>query len=146
VQLCNFSKAQSLARKSSKNNRGSYNMELCTPSVYHGTPPYAAPEIAEQIPCNLSIDTYSFAIVLWEIMSLRLCFGRESKTMHSFAVIMEGEQQYNGSRRPEIDKDTPQALRDIMKHCWAAEPRDRPCMKEVHAKLKDFQETLAILL
>ena len=156
-KLCNLSKAQSLARKAK--SRGScsgmqrnpamkpYNMDLRTSSLYHGTPPYAAPEIYEKIPCNIAVDTFSFAIVLWEITSVRLCFGRESKTMSALTSVVVDEATSGAKwQRPGFDKDAPKALQEIIQQCWNDDPRYRPYMKDVLSKLKFFQETLSAVL
>ena len=156
-KICNLSKAQSLARKargSSSTSMGQkkyalkpYNMDLRTSSLYHGTPPYAAPEISQNIPCNMAVDTFSFAIVLWEITSVRLCFGRESKTLAAFTSAVLDEATSGAQwQRPEFDKDAPKALQEIIQQCWEDDPRYRPYMKDVLSKLKFFQETLSAVL
>jgi serine/threonine protein kinase len=112
LKLYNFSKAQSLARKSNTTFKP-YDMVLCTKAVYHGTRPYTAPEIALKVPCNISVDTYAFAIVLWEIMSLKLCLGREMKNTNTFGALLEvayDSKAQKGTQRPKIEEDTPKAL------------------------------------
>lgn len=122
-------------------------MDLKTSSLYHGTPPYAAPEVSQKIPCNIAIDTFGFAIVLWEIMAIRLCFGRESKTMAAFTSAVVGEATHGSSwQRPDFDKDTPKGLQDIIQQCWNSDPMHRPCMRDVLGKLKIFQQTLSAIL
>ena len=122
-------------------------MELRTTSIYHGTPPYAAPEITNRLPCNMSVDTFAFGIVLWEISTVKLCPGRESETMHSYeAMVMKEAKKDIQWHPPEFYKDFPTTLREIIRQCWDKDPMKRPCMKDVHAKLKDFQETLVKIL
>ena len=125
-----------------------YNMDLRVTSVYHGTPPYAAPELSKKIPCNMQVDTFSFAILLWEITSVQFCPGREdgsditSSEGYEAMLIKEAKGGRRSWKRPDFDKEFPRILKEAVKQCWAEDSRDRPLMKDVHAKLKDYEETL----
>jgi serine/threonine protein kinase len=146
LKLFNFSKAQSLSKKHSTNKP--HDTSLFTKAVYHGTRPYAAPEIAVKLPCNISVDTYAYAIVLWEIMSLKLCFGREMKAS-TFSTILEDvydEKVEKRNQRPKFEKDTPKALQDIIKHCWSTDPKNRPSMKAVHSDLINYRDQLKMIM
>lgn len=144
LKLFNFSKAQSLTKKKSPSKP--YDISLTTKSVYHGTRPYAAPEIVAKIPCNISVDTYAFAIVLWELTSLKICFGREMKGGNTFDAILDECNTHTGGQRPNIEEDTPTAIGVIIRQCWGLDPRKRPCMRNVYFQTKQYQDTLKMAL
>lgn len=94
-----------------------------------GTPGYMAPEILDGKPYNKKCDVYSFGICLWEIY----CCDMPYLTL-SFADMTSAVVHQN--LRPEMPKCCPNALADIMRKCWDANPEKRPQMSEVVTMLE----------
>ncbi len=75
-----------------------------------------APEVAAVRPYNLSVDAYSFGILLWELSALEKPFDGFTETAHREFVV-------EGGGRPEIcsfgiHSYWPQVLQDLINKCW----------------------------
>ena len=81
-----------------------------------GSRRYMAPEVAAVCPYNLSVDAYSFGILLWELSALEKPFDGFTVTNHRSFVVERGG-------RPEICSFGvhfywPQVLQDLINKCW----------------------------
>ena len=81
-----------------------------------GSRRYMAPEVASVRPYNLSVDAYSFGILLWELSALEKPFDGFTETNHRTFVV-------EGGGRPEIcsfgiHSYWPQVLQDLINKCW----------------------------
>ena len=94
-----------------------------------GTRRYMAPEVAEVCPYGFSADVYSFAILLWEMLTLKLAFEKYSRERHYKEIIVEG-------KRPKLSKSWPFVIKNLLERCWAAKPSDRPTFQSVCEKIK----------
>lgn len=96
-----------------------------------GTLRYQATEVALGLPYNQSCDVYSFAIVLWEILSMKRAFrGYTSEDLMQFVVNKP-------FRRPPRSKKWSDALRDYMHYAWSPVIRQRPSMCALVNMLED---------
>ena len=129
LKLFNFGGAKSLMGRAQVS---SYDLVATTTSPFVGCHPYVAPEVVYQRPSGLAIDTYAFAIILWEIMTLKEPFA--GLMIHEYK-----DKVIRGNKRPKLDK-TPKELHNIMTSCWDAHAMKRPCMKDVHLHLVQFQQ------
>lgn len=97
-------------------------------------PTWQAPEVAgDGEEATLKSDVYSFAIILWEILT-----GEHPwKELHPMAVLF---QIIQGSR-PTIPEDLPDDWKglkkylDLMERCWAHDPSQRPTFKDIWQEL-----------
>mmetsp|Transcript_23402 Transcript_23402/g.48567 ORF Transcript_23402/g.48567 Transcript_23402/m.48567 type:complete len:117 (+) Transcript_23402:1758-2108(+) len=89
-----------------------------------------APEVALDKPYNLSVDAYSFGILLWQICYLETPFTGYTVTMHKERVI-------KGGVRPKIDPGLPPSLANLMRSCWSATISDRPSFQEITETLRN---------
>ncbi|CAI9111839.1 OLC1v1012162C1 [Oldenlandia corymbosa var. corymbosa] len=87
-------------------------------SVKVGTKGYIAPEVLVSNSYNHRCDVFSFGICLWELYYLKR-FGSSL-----------------ASSTPQIGKDCPKKLADLMRRCWT-DPSTRPEMAEVVKTLED---------
>jgi serine/threonine protein kinase len=94
-----------------------------------GTRRYMAPEVAEVSPYGFSADVYSFAIVLWEMLTFKAAFEKYSRERHYKEIIVEG-------KRPNLSRSWPFVVKNLLQRCWAAKPSDRPTFQSVCEKIK----------
>lgn len=94
-----------------------------------GTRRYMAPEVAEVSPYGFSADVYSFAILLWEMLTLKTAFEKYSREQHYKEIIVEG-------KRPKLTRSWPFVIKNLLQRCWAPNPSDRPTFQSVCEKIK----------
>ncbi|CAM9664263.1 unnamed protein product [Scytosiphon promiscuus] len=93
-----------------------------------GSMRYMAPEVARGLPANETADVYSFAIVLWEMVSVELPFQFYGiKELHERVVM--------GGARPRLAPDWPESFKDLLTRCWLTDLTKRPSMAEVEETL-----------
>jgi len=96
-----------------------------------GTLRYQAPEVALGLPYNKSCDVYSFAILLWEMLSMKRAFELYS------AEDIKGMVFAAPYKRPQRSKKWHVTLRDQMHRAWSPRIRDRPIMNDLVNMLED---------
>lgn len=88
-----------------------------------------APEVSLSKPYNLSADIYSFAVLLYELLSLEKAFGNLSADEHKEDVI-------KNDQRPPCDKDWPLPVTYLLNACWDPDPFKRPSARDVCKALR----------
>ena len=85
-----------------------------------------APEVARCIPYGTPVDVYSFAIMLWEILSLETAFEKETCESHARKVY--------GYRnvRPKIKASWSSNLQLLIRESWSADPQLRPSFARIY--------------
>jgi len=78
-----------------------------------GSKPYMAPEVLLGENYGLPADVFSFALILWELCSLRLLQPTESANI----------------------RDVPPALHNLIERCSSRDPMKRPQFKAIHQSL-----------
>ncbi|AQK50105.1 Serine/threonine-protein kinase HT1 [Zea mays] len=97
-----------------------------------GTYRWMAPEMIQHRPYNQKVDVYSFAIVLWELVTGNVPFANMTAVQAAFAVVNKGV-------RPAIPHDCLPALGEIMTRCWDANPEVRPPFTEIVRMLEQVE-------
>lgn len=95
-----------------------------------GSPRYMAPEVANSEPYNAKADVYSFALLAYEVLSLKKPFSDLGSQAHD-------EMVFKGTHRPHIPGYWPREVKQTIETCWAKDPKDRPTMKDVLFTLRD---------
>lgn len=96
-----------------------------------GTPRYMPPEVADCQPYGYSVDVYSLAILMHQVLSLKT----------PFAQIPPGEyglQVYVNHVRPPLDNAWPLRLREMIEQMWQANPKERPTAETVADTLSEM--------
>lgn len=131
VKLFDFGLAKELDPYQ-QNDNGQYNMSGGT-----GSRRFMAPEVALSEPYHVSADMYSFAILLWEILTLDKAFARLTVDEHKDRVI-------EGDDRPELDPGWTSSLCDMLQGCWHRNPLKRPSSKDTYRALRnEIQDMVA---
>jgi len=84
-----------------------------------GTPAYAAPEVLRNSAYSVSADVYSFAMVLWELITRQSLYPGIPPFQIIFTVGTQG-------LRPTIPPTCNPALASLIQDCWAEDPSQRP--------------------
>jgi len=92
---------------------------------------YMAPEVMlKESNINFSCDVYSFAIVLWEICTLRV-------PLEEFEDMEEVERRVaKGNWRPPTTWIPSKTLRGLLKDCWGRDPKARPDFVSIEKTLQ----------
>lgn len=95
-----------------------------------GSVPYLAPEVVECKPYDTQCDVFSFAIMLWEMLSLKLPFDGYSRKEFYLRVVKQNE-------RPVVPpRSCPPLVRIAMREGWDPDPQKRPTMKRMAALIR----------
>eukprot|EP01087_Luapelamoeba_hula_P012480 TRINITY_DN3484_c0_g1_i2.p1 TRINITY_DN3484_c0_g1~~TRINITY_DN3484_c0_g1_i2.p1 ORF type:complete len:2043 (+),score=287.04 TRINITY_DN3484_c0_g1_i2:206-6334(+) len=94
-------------------------------------PLWLAPEVMRSEEYTEKVDVYSYGIILWEIFTRALPFGRKTRFQVELGVI-EGD-------RPEAPEDWPPYWRALTTECWDGDPARRPSFSRVLERLQKDQ-------
>ncbi|KAE8695342.1 putative Homeobox protein [Hibiscus syriacus] len=102
-----------------------------------GTYRWMAPELYSRDPLPIGakkhydhkVDVYSFAIVLWELLTNKAPFKGRDSVLVAYAAAK--------NERPSLE-GLPTEIASLLQSCWAADPKIRPEFKEISAYLTSF--------
>lgn len=94
-----------------------------------GTYPWMAPEVIQSMPISEACDTFSYAVVLWEMLTQEVPFKGLDGIQVAWLVVVEGE-------RLTIPSSCPETFGKLMKKCWLTDPKERPNFHEILTELK----------
>ncbi|XP_022732706.1 probable serine/threonine-protein kinase SIS8 isoform X2 [Durio zibethinus] len=97
-----------------------------------GTPEWMAPEVLRNEPANEKCDVYSFGVILWELVTLRIPW----KGLNPMQVV--GAVGFQ-NRRLEIPEDVDPTVAQIIHECWQTEPHLRPSFAQLMSRLRHLQ-------
>ncbi|XVE70929.1 hypothetical protein DITRI_Ditri10aG0109200 [Diplodiscus trichospermus] len=97
-----------------------------------GTPEWMAPEVLRNEPANEKCDVYSFGVILWELVTLRIPW----KGLNPMQVVGAVGFQH---RRLEIPEDVDPVVAQIIRECWQTEPHLRPSFAQLMSRLLRLQ-------
>jgi hypothetical protein len=95
-----------------------------------GTLNWMAPEMISDGQVSQAIDVYAFGIIVWEMCSGMIPWAGLAEQTIMFKVAMKGE-------RPTMERERwPAWACDLMGACWHQDPKQRPTMADVLARLR----------
>ncbi|XP_072950567.1 serine/threonine-protein kinase STY46-like isoform X1 [Typha angustifolia] len=97
-----------------------------------GTYRWMAPEVINHQPYDHKADVFSFAIVLWELVTSKIPYD----TMTPLQAALGVRQ----GLRPVVPDITHPRLSDLMSRCWETVPARRPSFPEITVELKELLE------
>nr|VDC99046.1 unnamed protein product [Brassica oleracea] len=89
-----------------------------------GTYRWMAPEVIEHKPYDHRADVFSYAIVLWELLTGELPYSCLTPLQAAVGVVQKG-------LRPKIPKQTHPKLTELLEKCWQQDPAQRPDFAEI---------------
>jgi mitogen-activated protein kinase kinase kinase 11 len=90
-----------------------------------------APEVIRHEAYSQTADVFSFAIVLWQLVTRELPYEKKSTFEAAAAVAME-------SLRPPFPEGIPEAYKQLVVDCWQDDPVKRPSFEDVANSLMDM--------
>uniref|UniRef100_G3T2P0 Receptor-interacting serine/threonine-protein kinase 4 n=1 Tax=Loxodonta africana TaxID=9785 RepID=G3T2P0_LOXAF len=84
-------------------------------------------------------DVYSFAIVLWGVLTQKKPFADEKNILHIMVKVVKGHRP----ELPPVCRPRPRAcstLIRLMQQCWQDDPRARPTFQEITSETEDLYE------
>ncbi|KAF7661514.1 hypothetical protein LDENG_00258920 [Lucifuga dentata] len=94
-----------------------------------GTFPWMAPEVIQSLPVSETCDTYSYGVVLWEMLTREVPFKGFEGLQVAWLVVEKQE-------RLTIPSSCPSSFAELMRKCWQADPKERPQFKQVLVTLE----------
>ena len=124
LKLFDFGLVKEL-HESDRTENGMYKLTGMT-----GALRYMAPEVYFWKPYDLSVDVYSWSMIMWYILALEPPFGLYTHHMIEDRVIQRGS-------RPAIFSVWSSTLSNLMKQCWDVDPMSRPSFSDICSVLKN---------
>jgi len=98
-----------------------------------GTYPWMAPEVIQSMPVSEACDSYSYAVVLWEMLTREIPFKGMEGVQVAWVVVVQEE-------RPTIPTTCPPKFAELLKKCWLTDPKLRPTFVEIRQILEAMEE------
>lgn len=90
-----------------------------------GSPRYMAPEVGLEKPYNSTCDSYSFAVMLWEMLAMKVPF--ELYTLKKLQEKVWAREH----KRPFVDEAWPVPIKILLKRSWAQDLSTRNDMDQI---------------
>jgi serine/threonine protein kinase len=98
-----------------------------------GTPRYMAPEVARmEDDYGFSADVYSFAILLWQIVTTRVPFSEIKSSTEFYARVVLSEQ------RPSMKYLKNKELATLISQCWSPTAEKRLTFLKIQSVLENI--------
>ncbi|XP_069558680.1 mitogen-activated protein kinase kinase kinase 20 isoform X1 [Brachyistius frenatus] len=96
-----------------------------------GTFPWMAPEVIQSLPVSETCDTFSYGVVLWEMLTREIPFKGLEGLQVAWLVVEKNE-------RLTIPSGCPASFAELMRKCWATDPKERPMFKQILSTLESM--------
>eukprot|EP00727_Mastigamoeba_balamuthi_P005748 m51a1_g1793 putative serine threonine protein (2661) ;mRNA; f:394684-406126 len=101
-----------------------------------GTIFWTAPEVLGGADCTTKSDVYSFAVIVWEIMTREVPYEELNPHTVSLRVVNEG-------LRPSLEaRKFPGPVQELVAVCWTAAPESRPEFCDISTTVDALSKTL----
>ncbi|KAM9804776.1 mitogen-activated protein kinase kinase kinase 20 isoform 2-T2 [Neosynchiropus ocellatus] len=96
-----------------------------------GTFPWMAPEVIQSLPVSETCDTFSYGVVLWEMLTREIPFKGLEGLQVAWLVVEKNE-------RLTIPSGCPVRFGELMSQCWRTEPKERPVFRQILSTLESM--------
>ncbi|XP_075036720.1 mitogen-activated protein kinase kinase kinase 20 isoform X2 [Mixophyes fleayi] len=96
-----------------------------------GTFPWMAPEVIQSLPVSETCDTYSYGVVLWEMLTREVPFKGLEGLQVAWLVVEKNE-------RLTIPSSCPRSFAELMQQCWDSDSKKRPSFKQIISNLESM--------
>ncbi|XP_025705971.1 mitogen-activated protein kinase kinase kinase 20 isoform X2 [Callorhinus ursinus] len=96
-----------------------------------GTFPWMAPEVIQSLPVSETCDTYSYGVVLWEMLTREVPFKGLEGLQVAWLVVEKNE-------RLTIPSSCPRSFAELLRQCWEADAKKRPSFKQIISILESM--------
>ncbi|XP_068401007.1 mitogen-activated protein kinase kinase kinase 20 isoform X2 [Eschrichtius robustus] len=96
-----------------------------------GTFPWMAPEVIQSLPVSETCDTYSYGVVLWEMLTREVPFKGLEGLQVAWLVVEKNE-------RLTIPSSCPKSFAELLHQCWEADAKKRPSFKQIISILESM--------
>ncbi|KAK3108475.1 hypothetical protein FSP39_008788 [Pinctada imbricata] len=96
-----------------------------------GTFPWMAPEVIQSHPVSDKCDTWSYGVVLWELLTHEVPFKGIEGFQVAWLVVEKGE-------RLTIPSTCPPCFGKLMRSCWVTDAKLRPSFREILYSLQSM--------
>uniref|UniRef100_A0A8C2H557 Receptor-interacting serine/threonine-protein kinase 2 n=1 Tax=Cyprinus carpio TaxID=7962 RepID=A0A8C2H557_CYPCA len=117
------------------------------PAEMGGTVIYMPPEEYEPSKnrrADVKYDMYSYAIIMWEVLSRRIPFEEATNPMQIMFSVLRGSRPDTGLDSLPAEIPSRETLINLMTRGWTATPNERPlflnCLIELEPMLRRFDE------
>uniref|UniRef100_A0A8C6PX62 Sterile alpha motif and leucine zipper containing kinase AZK n=1 Tax=Nothobranchius furzeri TaxID=105023 RepID=A0A8C6PX62_NOTFU len=98
-----------------------------------GTFPWMAPEVIQSLPVSETCDTFSYGVVLWEMLTREIPFNGLEGLQVAWLVVEKNE-------RLTVPSCCPSSFAGLMRRCWATEPKERPMFRQILSTLESMSK------
>lgn len=102
-----------------------------------GTYRWMAGEVIRHESYSQSADVYSFAVVMWQLITREEPFQNNSQIEAASAVAFE-------NARPPFPKETPAAIVKLIEQCWDNNPNERLSFENIIAELQSLEKSITM--
>lgn len=90
-----------------------------------------APEVIQSLPVSETCDTYSYGVVLWEMLTREVPFKGLEGLQVAWLVVEKNE-------RLTIPSSCPRSFAELLHQCWEADAKKRPSFKQIISILESM--------
>jgi serine/threonine protein kinase len=115
------------------------HLKDCEHDLISGLPNYMAPEVMRAEGYSFASDVYSFAMVLYEVCSLRKLTAREFKpfSVHTGTPDSALVRPNGFDSRPSLDCIPCKDSQYLIEDCWCSDPALRPSFEQISRAISD---------
>ncbi|KAL6071184.1 non-specific protein-tyrosine kinase [Balamuthia mandrillaris] len=106
-----------------------------------GPVPHMAPESLESREYSVKSDSWSFGVMIWEVVTRQRPWVEEGKKNETNDMLSLARRIAAGEH-PPIPEDADYTLAFIMRRCFSLKPEERPTMTEIWKILSEYEEKL----
>lgn len=112
------------------------SMSCQSSSRMKNVPNYSAPEILNSQSPSKESDVYSFALIIYELMTKEKPFSHLKTTNEIFFEVVARSGRPKFPEEEEEEEEVPCCFREMIEACWSQEPKQRPSFEQIVHVLK----------